>query len=141
MWIANPFVMTNSSCQYVFPVDIFCPIHNCIWILPLRHLKKVTQCALIIPRNYRIRADEEVVWSWTNNLPTISSGTLALEQISPKQPKLRSRPINPIITGVNIEVFFGQPRLRTYFLHFFLEFISFYIKNFLDNNSIWNLEL
>jgi hypothetical protein len=29
--------------------------------LDLRHLKKVTQCALIIPRNYRIRADEEVV--------------------------------------------------------------------------------
>jgi hypothetical protein len=39
----------------------------------------------------------------------MSSGTLALEQISPKQPKLRSRPINPIITGVNIEVYFGQP--------------------------------
>ena len=27
----------------------------------LRHLNKVTQCALIIPRNYRIRASEEVV--------------------------------------------------------------------------------
>jgi hypothetical protein len=29
--------------------------------LELRHLNKVTQCALIIPRNYRIRASEEVV--------------------------------------------------------------------------------